>query len=65
MDKAQDAEKLIAWVREAAYELENAHRVLDDEGIPREEFRSRAALTLAGRIHVLTQERPSCPSTKG
>lgn len=51
IDNAPDAEKLIAWLREGAYELQNAHRVLDDAGVPRRN--AEAEYTLAARIALL------------
>jgi hypothetical protein len=47
----KDAEKLVAWVREAANELEKAHAFLDALGIPR--GLSDADCTLAARISLL------------
>lgn len=32
---ARDGDKLIAWLREGADELEHAHRILDEAGVPR------------------------------
>lgn len=49
-----DAEKLIAWLREAADELEVAHRVLDNAGVPRNR---ENPMTLAARIYTLIEAR--------
>lgn len=47
-----DGEKLVAWVREAADELENAHHVLDTFDVPRR-INPDAECTLAARIALL------------
>lgn len=44
------ADQLTAWLREAADEIDNAHRVLDGCGIPRTNPASGNELTLAARI---------------
>ena len=31
----EDAERMSAWLREAALELDKAHGLLDEEGVPR------------------------------
>lgn len=49
----QDAEKMIAWLREAADELEKAHKLLDDCGVPRV-LRDEVPMTLAARIAVMS-----------
>jgi hypothetical protein len=54
----RDAEKLVAWLREAADELEKAHRILDAEDVPRSLPDSDAECTLAARIALLA-DRPS------
>lgn len=61
IDKLDDADKLIAWLREAAFELENAHRVLDGEDVPR---RGEVPYTLAARIALLA-DRHTEPPTEG
>ena len=48
----RDGDKLVAWLREAADELEKAHHILDDHGIPRS-VHSDAECTLAGRIALV------------
>jgi hypothetical protein len=48
-----DAEKLIAWIREAANELEKAHRILDEMAVPRRIPGSDVECTLAARIVLL------------
>lgn len=60
----RDAEKMVAWVREAADELEKAHRILDDEGVPRERTTPGALvetvpMTLAARIATALDEAKS------
>lgn len=54
----KDAEKLVAWLREAATELEKAHRVLDDENVPREAANG-VTYSLAARIVVLAEPERS------
>ena len=48
-----DAAKLVAWLREAADELEKAHRYLDDIDVPRRLLSSEVELTLVARIAYL------------
>jgi hypothetical protein len=50
-----DAELLVAWVREAANELELAHALLDEAGVPRGREEG-VAMTLATRIFTLVEE---------
>jgi len=45
-----DAEKLIAWMREGADELEKAHLVLDMANIPRKLTGTDVEYTLSARI---------------
>jgi hypothetical protein len=52
---AGDAEKLVAWVREAADELEKAHAILDEVGVPRVREESGNEMTLAARIYTLIE----------
>jgi hypothetical protein len=47
-----DHQKLPAWLREAAREIENAHRTLDELGAPRTAD-DGTPITLALRITVL------------
>jgi hypothetical protein len=47
---AKDAEMLVAWLREAANELEVAHGILDEAGVPRVRAESGNPMTLAARI---------------
>jgi len=47
-----DAERLVAWIREGADELEKAHAILDGAGIPRSTS-AAAECTLAARIALL------------
>jgi hypothetical protein len=49
----RDAEKLIAWLREAADELEKAHAYLDAINAPRRVPGSDVDCTLAARIALL------------
>jgi len=49
-----DAEKLIAWIREAANELEKAHALLDEAGVPRSREEG-VDMTLAARIYTLIE----------
>jgi hypothetical protein len=58
-DKApeRDSDRLVAWLREGAHELENAHRVLDECPVPRVAVDGKA-LSLAGRIAWLLGDRP-------
>jgi hypothetical protein len=51
---AGDAERLVAWVREAADELEKAHGLLDEAGVPRCREEG-VAMTLAARIYTLIE----------
>lgn len=46
---AQDAANMIAWLREAANELEKAHTLLDDCQVPRA-LRESIPMTLSARI---------------
>lgn len=47
----QDADKLVAWMREAADELEKAHRYLDEVAqVPRENPDTGNPFTLTARI---------------
>jgi hypothetical protein len=48
-----DAEKLVAWLREAADELEKAHAFLDALGVPRQMPGTDVDCTLAARIGLL------------
>lgn len=48
----RDAETLIAWLREAADELENAHAVLDLHDVPRDLTDDGVDCTLAARIAI-------------
>lgn len=53
----KDAERLIAYVREAADELEKAHQVLDHAGVPRSiPGREPVECTLAARIAVALEQ---------
>jgi hypothetical protein len=47
-----DGDKLAAWLREAAYEIQNAHAGLDNANIPRT-AEDGASYTLAARIALL------------
>jgi hypothetical protein len=51
----RDAEQLVAWLREAANELEKAHAILDEAGVPRVRAETGNAMTLAARIHTLIE----------
>lgn len=52
-----DAEKLVAWLREGANELELAHALLDEYGVPRGRPKSEGIeMTLAARIYYLMSE---------
>lgn len=53
----KDAELLVAWVREAADELEKAHALLDDIRVPRGCGPENTPMTLAARIAVLDDWR--------
>lgn len=55
--RKNDAELLIAWVREAADELEKAHAYLDALDVPRGFPDSDADCTLAARISILAERR--------
>lgn len=57
MTDTDDADELIAWVREAADELERAHRILDDAGAYRN-AEDGIPLTLALRIAVALDTIP-------
>jgi hypothetical protein len=50
-----DAERLVAWLREAADELEKAHRILDEADVPRVREESGNPMTLAARIYTLME----------
>lgn len=45
-----DSGRLIAWLREAADEMENAHRVLDGAEVPQVNPETGRGFTLAARI---------------
>jgi hypothetical protein len=49
-DGKRDGDVFIAWVREAADELEKAHAILDEAGAPRSIPGSDTECTLAARI---------------
>jgi hypothetical protein len=53
--RAADAELLVAWVREAANELELAHGLLDEADVPRVRGESGNPMTLAARIYTLIE----------
>ena len=60
----RDAEKLVAWVREAADELEKAHAFLDAHDVPRSvPGHEPTECTLAARIAVALDKEP--PITTG
>jgi hypothetical protein len=60
----QDGDTVVAWMREGAYEIENAHRVLDAAGFPRLNPDTDRPFTLAARIHyALTNEGKASPVT--
>ena len=52
----RDAEKMVGWLREAADELEKAHGILDDAGVPRSI--TDVDCTLAARIALLLDNPP-------
>jgi hypothetical protein len=52
-----DAETLVAWLREAADELEKAHAYLDATGAPRRVPGSVNECTLVARVSLLLDER--------
>jgi hypothetical protein len=54
----RDGDKLIAWLREGADELEKAHAVLDLADVPRSLPGSDVECTLAARI-ALAVDDPS------
>lgn len=54
---SEDAIKIVAWLREAADELEKAHRLLDDLGVP-EGSTPKIPYSLAARIMVLSARIP-------
>ena len=58
----RDAERLVAWVREAAEELENAHEVLDNAGVARSLPGSPVECTLAARIALALEPAPAVPA---
>ena len=51
-----DKAKLPAWLREAAHEIENAHRILDDLGAP-DAADDGIPISLALRILVLFDQQ--------
>lgn len=51
-----DAEKIVAWMREAANELEKAHKCLDVLRVPRSLPGSSHECTLAARIALLAED---------
>lgn len=53
----RDGDTLVAWLREAADELEKAHAILDHYGVPRSVPGTEPAeCTLAARIALLHSE---------
>jgi hypothetical protein len=50
----EGADLLAAWVREAADELDKAHAILDEAGVPRAREEG-IAMTLAARIYTLIE----------
>jgi hypothetical protein len=55
-NRMDDADKMVVWLREAADELEKAHNLLDEAGVPRIRRESGNAMTLAARIYTLAAE---------
>lgn len=57
----KDAEKLVAWLREGADELEKAHLILDDAGVPRKlvgnDPNDPTECTLAARISMYSIQK--------
>jgi hypothetical protein len=53
----RDGDKLTAWLREAADEIDKAHAILDEAGMPRRLPGSDVECTLAARI-ALALEPP-------
>jgi hypothetical protein len=53
----RDGDKLAAWLREAADELDKAHALLDDLGVPRSTPGSDVECTLAARIALLADRQ--------
>ena len=51
-ERRRDGDKLVAWLREGADELEKAHRTLDNYGVPRSRPGSDCECTLAARISL-------------
>lgn len=51
----RDGDTLVAWVREAADEIEKAHAFLDDCGVPRSLPGTEVECTLAARIALLEE----------
>ena len=52
----RDGDKLSAWLREAARELDTAHATLDNLGVPRSIPGSVVECSLAARITLLARE---------
>lgn len=52
-----DGSRLVAWLREAADELENAHAVLDGDDVPRINPSTGRAFTLVARVAFLSDLR--------
>jgi len=56
-----DAAMIVAYLREAADELEKAHLILDSAGYPRQNPESGVPFTLAARIHFALTNDPTGP----
>jgi hypothetical protein len=55
-DPMRDGDKMAAWLREAADELDKAHAILDVEGVPRSLPSSEVECTLAARIALALED---------
>jgi hypothetical protein len=55
----RDGDKMAAWLREAADELDTAHQLLDDLGVSRSVSDDGVDCTLAARIALLLLTDPA------
>lgn len=64
-DLQSDGDKLAAWLREGADEIDKAHAVLDVAGVPRSIPGSDVECTLAARIALITMDAENPYEVRG
>lgn len=51
-----DSDKLTAWMREAADEIDKAHLILDSHDVPRSLTNDEVEMTLAARVDYVIKD---------